>query len=76
MTKQAIIEHTVNVINQLPEEKAVEISDFADFLIKRYEDVQLNKDLTNLASGKSFDFLNNEEDLYTESDIKEFYAKR
>ncbi len=76
MTKQAIIEHTVNVINQLPEEKAVEISDFADFLIKRYEDVQLNKDLTNLASGKSFDFLNDEEDLYTESDIKEFYAKR
>ncbi len=76
MTKQAIIEHTVNVINQLPEEKAVEISDFADFLIKRYEDVQLNKDLTNLASGKSFDFLNDEEDLYTENDIKEVYAKR
>lgn len=76
MTKQAIIEHTVNVINQLPEEKAVEISDFADFLIKRHEDVQLSKDLTNLASGKSFDFLNDEEDLYTESDIKEVYAKR
>lgn len=76
MTKQAIIEHTVNVINQLPEEKAVEISDFADFLIKRYEDVQLSKDLTNLASEKSFDFLNDEEDLYTESDIKEVYAKR
>ena len=76
MTKQAIIDHTVNVINQLPEEKAVEISDFADFLIKRYEDVQLSKDLTSLASGASFDFLNDEEDLYTESDIKEVYAKR
>jgi hypothetical protein len=76
MTKQAIIEHTVNVINQLPEDKAVEISDFADFLIKRYEDIQLSKDLTSLASGKSFDFLNDEEDLYTESDIKEVYAKR
>ena len=76
MTKQAIIEHTVNVINQLPEDKAVEISDFADFLIKRHEDVQLSKDLTSLASGESFDFLNDEEDLYTESDIKEVYAKR
>ena len=76
MTKQAIIEHTVNVINQLPPEKAVEISDFADSLIQHYQEVQLSKDLTSLASGKSFDFLNEEEDLYTKSDIKEPYAKR
>jgi hypothetical protein len=76
MTKQAIIDHTVNVINQLPADKAVEISDFADFLIKRHEDVQLSKDLTSLASGKSFEFLNDEEDLYSQSDIKEPYAKR
>ena len=76
MTKQAIIDHTVNAINQLPEDKAVEISDFADFLIKRHEDIQLSKDLTSLASGESFDFLNDEEDLYTENDIKEVYAKR
>lgn len=76
MTKQAIIDHTVKVINQLPADKAVEISDFADFLIKRHEDVQLSKDLTSLASGESFEFLNDEEDLYSESDIKEPYAKR
>ncbi|MEO8885569.1 MAG: hypothetical protein ABI367_05860 [Mucilaginibacter sp.] len=76
MTKQAIIKHTVSVINQLPPEKAVEISDFADSLIHRYEELQLSKDLTSLASGESFDFLNDEEDLYTENDIKEPYAKR
>lgn len=60
-TKQTIIERTVKVINQLPEDKAVEISDFADFLIKRYEVQGLIKDIQNLISeSKSFDFLNNE----------------
>ncbi|GAB2986258.1 hypothetical protein GCM10027049_26870 [Mucilaginibacter puniceus] len=39
------------------------------------EDISTD-DLTSLASGKSFEFLNDEEDLYTESDIKEPYAKR
>lgn len=34
MTKQAIIEHTIEVINQLPEDKAAEIAEFADLLIE------------------------------------------
>ena len=34
MTKQAIIEHTVAVINQLPEDKAAEIARFADLLME------------------------------------------
>ena len=74
MTKQTIIERTVKVINQLPEDKAEEISDFADFLIKRYEEQGLIKDIQNIISeSNSFDFLNNEEDLYSESDLKEKY---
>ena len=72
MTKQTIIERTVKVINQLPEDKAEEISDFADFLIKRYEEQGLIKDIQNIISeSNSFDFLNNEEDLYSENDLKE-----
>jgi len=35
MTRQAIIEKTLYAINQLPEEKAIAISDFADFTIKQ-----------------------------------------
>jgi antirestriction protein len=74
MTKQTIIERTVKVINQLPEDKAEEISDFADFLIKRYEEQGLIKDIQNIISeSNSFDFLNNEEDLYSEKDLKEKY---
>ena len=37
MTRQAIIERTLKAISQLPEGKAEEISDFADFVIKRFE---------------------------------------
>ena len=74
MTRQAIIEHTVRVINQLPEEKAEEISDFADFVIKRYEESVLTKGLQTLSSqSHSFDFLNEEEDLYSLSDLKKVY---
>ncbi len=74
MTKQTIIEKTIKIINQLPVEKAVEISDFADYIIKRYEAQALVQDIQNmLADSNSFDFLNNEEDLYTEKDLKEKY---
>ncbi|HMG16781.1 MAG TPA: hypothetical protein VK590_15100 [Saprospiraceae bacterium] len=74
MTKQAIIERTIKIINQLPQDKAEEISDFADFIIKRYEEQSLIEGLKNiLADSQSFEFLNNEEELYTESDLKEVY---
>ena len=74
MTKQSIIERTVEVINKLPENKAEEISDFADFVIKRYEDQRLSEELQHILSeSKTFEFLHLEEDLYTEADIKEKY---
>jgi hypothetical protein len=75
MTRQIIIERTLKAINQLPEEKAKEISDFADFMIKKYEDQLLTKDIAHLTSNsKAFEFLKDEEDLYTEAEIKEPYS--
>ena len=74
MTRQAIIERTLKAINQLPEEKAEEISDFAEFMMKQYEEQQLSKGVQRLTlNSQTFDFLNNEEDLYTEGDLKEKY---
>lgn len=65
MTKQTIIERTIHVINQLPLNKAEEIADFVYFIIKRYEDQLLTPGTQQLASeGQTFDFLNQEEDLY------------
>lgn len=72
MTKQLIIQKTVNSINQLPENKAEEISDFADFIAKRYEEHLLIAGIQQLASNsQTFDFLKDEESLYTEADLKE-----
>jgi hypothetical protein len=74
MTRQAIIERTIKAINQLPEDKAEEIGDFADFVTKRFEETLLTKGIQKLTSGSSaFDFLKNEEDLYSVKDLKELY---
>ena len=45
MTIQLITERTINAINQLPEDKAEEISDFANFIMKRYEENSLLDDI-------------------------------
>jgi len=74
MTRQAVIERTIDAINRLPEEKAIEIADFADFISKRYEEQSLSegiKQITN--SSVAFDFLSKEEDLYELSDLKKIY---
>ena len=74
MTRQAIIAKTLKAINQLPEDKAEEISDFADFVIQRYEEQRLTKGIQQLTSNsEAFDFLNHEEDIYSEADLKEVY---
>ena len=74
MTKQAIIERTIRALNQLPEEKAKEMSDFAEFITKRHEEQILTQDIQQLIStSNAFDFLDDEEDLYSETDLEEVY---
>lgn len=74
MTKKAIIERTLKAINQLPNDKAEEISDFADFVMKRYEEQLLTHDIQTLtANSNAFEFLNKEEDLYSLKDLKKVY---
>jgi hypothetical protein len=74
MTRKAIIERTVQVINQLPMEKASEISDFADFLIKKYEEQLITENIQKLVTeSKTFSFLGDEEEIYSVSDLKEKY---
>jgi hypothetical protein len=74
MTRQLIIDRTVKAINQLPEDKAEEISDFADFVMKRYEEQKLSEEIQQLTSeSQAFEFLNQDEDLYSVADLKEVY---
>ena len=74
MTKQLIIERTLKVMNQLPDDKAEEISDFADFVFKRYEEQELSKGLQSIVSeSTAFNFLNEEQEIYSISDLKEVF---
>lgn len=74
MTRQAIIDKTIQAINQLPEDKALEIFNFADFIMKKYEERRINEGLQQLASqSATFDFLHDEEKIYTLNDLKEQY---
>ena len=74
MKRQIIIERTLKAMNQLPEDKAMEISDFADFVFKRYEEQELTKGIQKMISeSQAFDFLNNEEEIYLLADLKEVY---
>jgi hypothetical protein len=62
----------IRIISQLPDEKAEKISDFADFVLKRYEEQLLTSGIQLLvADSRAFDFLDNEEDIYHVSDLKE-----
>lgn len=74
MSRQIIIEHTLKVINQLPDDKAQEISDFADFVLKRYEENQLTNGIKKITSeSDAFLFLHYEEEVYSITDLKEVY---
>lgn len=72
ISKPAIIDRTLKAIDLLPADKAAEISDFADFVSKRYEEQLLVQGIQQIAAeSNAFSFLNDEEDLYTEADLKE-----
>ena len=72
MTKEAIINQTMQIINKLPKEKAEEIFDFAGFVLKRYEERLLTEGIQSLVSESDvFSFLHDEEELYTLDDLKE-----
>jgi len=75
MTRDELINSTIEKLKKLPEEKIKDVDDFIDFLESRImEDELIRKELKYLLlRSKSYDFLNEEEDLYTLNDLKEKY---
>ena len=74
MDKQILIDKTVRKIKLLPEAKIKEIDSYVDFLLSKIDNQIILEGIQKLTSeSKSFDFLNDEEDLYNESDLKEKY---
>jgi hypothetical protein len=74
MTKETIIEKTVKTLNVLPLDKAEEVADFADFILKKHEEYILQKGIYKITEdSEAFHFLNEEEIIYSLKDIKEKY---
>lgn len=55
----------------LPESKIQEINDFVDFLLFKIDEEITTENIQKIVSeSNSFDFLNEERELYNESDLK------
>lgn len=74
MNRQVLIDKTMDKISLLPDMKIKEVIDFADFLLSKIDDKIIQEGIQKMVSdSKSFDYLKNEEDLYTVEDLKERY---
>jgi hypothetical protein len=74
MNRSILIKETMNKIHQLPDVKIQEINDFAEFLLSKIDDKILLEGIQKLAfDSKSYEYLKNEEDLYSVNDLKEKY---
>lgn len=74
VTKEAIIQKTIQALHLLPVEKVEEISEFADFLLSKYDNIVILEGIQSLQSeSSSFSFLHDDEELYSSADIKEKY---
>jgi hypothetical protein len=57
MTRDDIIQKTVKTLNMLPAEKAGEVSDFADYIVKKHEEHTLQKGIEKLVEqSQAFQF--------------------
>ena len=64
----------MNTLTLLPKEKAEEVANFANFVLKRYEEDVLQHSINTLTEKSvAFQFLNDEEDIYSTNDIIEKY---
>lgn len=74
MEKDVLIKKAIENIQRLPVTKVKEVNDFAEFLLNQIDDQMITEGIKKItSSSKSFDFLNNEQDLYSVEDLKVKY---
>jgi len=72
MIREMLINRTVKTLSKLPNEKVKEVSDFIEYILKKYDEEMMQKGIEKLVSNSNaFQFLKDEEDLYSEADLKE-----
>ncbi|MCG3168048.1 MAG: hypothetical protein POELPBGB_03848 [Bacteroidia bacterium] len=74
MRKETNKERAIIALSKIPDEKAAAVADFAEYILKKYDEEILQKGIEKIVSeSKVFSYLQNEEELYTVNDLKERY---
>lgn len=74
MKREEIIKDTLHTLRQLPDDKIGKVKAYAALLLSEVEDLILTEGIQLLAADSgSYDFLKEDEDLYTVEDLKEVY---
>ena len=74
MSREELINETVEKLKQLSDSRIQEVSDYVSFLASKIDDKIILEGIKKVASNsESYEFLHNEEELYQVSDIKEKY---
>jgi hypothetical protein len=74
MIRETLINNTIKSLSKLPDDKIQEVSDFTEYILKKFEEDTLQQGIEVLVSdSEAFQFLKDDEDLYTVNDIIEKY---
>ena len=74
MERQVLLKKTLRNLTHLPDWRLQEVSDYIDFLLQKNQDKILLEGIKEMASNsKSFHFLEEDEELYSDSDLIEKY---
>lgn len=74
MNRASLISKTIENLSKLPDEKIMEVSDFAEFLFNKIENQSLSEGIKKLNSdSETFSFLAEDEVIYSTKDLKETY---
>ena len=71
MEREVLVKNTIGKLAQLPKRGVQDVSDFVEFIIRKTDDKMITEGLQQLSSiSHTYDFLNDEPELYTVNDLK------
>jgi len=74
MTREILLQRTIESLSKLPDQKMREVFEFAEFLLDKMEEKIVVAGIQKLGfESNSYHFLESEEDIYTINDLKEVY---
>jgi hypothetical protein len=76
MEQDVLVKRTIGNIRRLPIKRVHEVNDFVEFILQKTNDSLITEGLQELssASHKTYEFLNDEPELYSVNDLKVKFA--